>query len=197
MLPARNSEIQRKTNETEVIVQLELDGTGIYQMDIEIPFLSHMLTLFSVHSLCDLKVTARGDIEVDDHHSVEDIGLCLGEAMKAALGDKRGITRYGAAIVPMDEALARTVIDLSGRPGLFYEVAMPMEKVGNFATENVHEFFQAVANSADFTIHIDLLRGNNAHHIIEAIFKSFARAFKQAVSYEPRIEGVWSSKGNL
>lgn len=197
MLKTRNVEIQRKTSETEVLLQLELDGTGVHQIDIEIPFLSHMMTLFTVHSLCDLKITARGDIEVDDHHTVEDIGICFGQALKAALGEKRGINRYGEAVIPMDEALIRTVIDLSGRSCLVFEVDLPRETLGGFSTENVKEFFQAVANSADITLHIDLLRGNNTHHIIEAIFKSFARAMKQAVSYEPRIEGVWSSKGNL
>lgn len=193
----RSIEIQRKTSETEVLLQLDLDGTGVHQIDIEIPFLSHMMTLFTVHSLCDLKITARGDIEVDDHHTVEDIGICFGQALKAALGEKRGINRYGEATVPMDEALARTVIDLSGRAGLVFAADLPRETRGGLSSENVKEFFQAVANNADITLHIDLLRGSNTHHAIEAIFKSFARAMKQAVSYEPRIEGVWSSKGNL
>lgn len=193
----RNHEMQRKTNETEILLQLELDGTGVHQIDTEIPFLGHMLTLFSVHSLCDLKITARGDVEVDDHHTVEDIGICLGDAIKNALHDKRGIQRYGEAIVPMDEALARVVLDLSGRSCLVYKVELPREIVGGLSTENVKEFFQAVANNAGMNIHIDLIRGTNSHHIIEAIFKAFARAFKQAIAYEPRIEGIWSSKGNL
>jgi imidazoleglycerol-phosphate dehydratase len=196
-LETRSVEIQRKTSETEVLLQLDLDGTGVHQIDIEIPFLSHMMTLFTVHSLCDVKITARGDIEVDDHHTVEDIGICFGQALKAALGEKRGINRYGEATVPMDEALARTVIDLSGRSGLVFAADLPRETRGGLSSENVKEFFQAVANNADITLHIDLLRGSNTHHAIEAIFKSFARAMKQAVSYEPRIEGVWSSKGNL
>lgn len=197
MLVTRNSEIQRKTNETEVLLQLELDGTGIHQIDTEIPFLNHMLTLFSVHSLCDLKITARGDTEVDDHHTVEDIGISLGEALKNALQDKRGINRYGEATIAMDEALARVVVDLSGRSYLVYEIEIPREQIGGLATENVKEFFQAVANHAGMTIHIDLLRGSNAHHMIEAIFKAFARALKESITYEPRIEGIWSSKGNL
>ncbi len=196
-METRSVEIQRKTSETEVLLQLDLDGTGVHQIDIEIPFLSHMMTLFTVHSLCDVKITARGDIEVDDHHTVEDIGICFGQALKAALGEKRGINRYGEATVPMDEALARTVIDLSGRSGLVFAADLPRETRGGLSSENVKEFFQAVANNADITLHIDLLRGSNTHHAIEAIFKSFARAMKQAVSYEPRIEGVWSSKGNL
>lgn len=196
-METRSVEIQRKTNETEILLQLELDGTGTHQIDIEIPFLSHMMTLFTVHSLCDLKITARGDVEVDDHHTVEDIGICFGQAIKGALAEKRGINRYGEATIPMDEALARTVIDLSGRSCLVFNADLPRETLGGLSAENVKEFFQAVANSADITIHIDLLRGGNTHHMIEAIFKSFARALKQAVSYEPRIEGVWSSKGNL
>ena len=193
----RVGEIHRKTGETEILVQVELDGTGKHQIDTPIPFLSHMLTLLSVHSLCNLKVTAQGDVNVDDHHTVEDIGICLGEALKMALQDKRGINRYGEAIVPMDEALARVVIDLSGRSYLVYNVKLDRERVGDLATENVQEFFQALANSAGTNLHIDLLRGDNAHHIIEAIFKAFARALKMAVAIEPRVEGIWSSKGKL
>lgn len=194
---ARVSEIHRKTGETEVLVQIGLDGTGSYQIDTPIPFLSHMLTLLSVHSLCNLKVIAQGDIEVDDHHIVEDIGICLGEAIKMALQDKRGINRYGAVVVPMDEALARVVIDLSGRPYLAYNVEINREKIGNLASENVQEFFRSLVNSAGMNLHIDLLRGSNTHHIIEAIFKGFARAFKMAIAIEPRMEGIWSSKGKL
>ncbi|MDD3898227.1 MAG: imidazoleglycerol-phosphate dehydratase HisB, partial [Syntrophomonadaceae bacterium] len=164
----RVGEIHRKTGETEILVQVELDGTGKHQIDTPIPFLSHMLTLLSVHSLCNLKVTAQGDVNVDDHHTVEDIGICLGEALKMALQDKRGINRYGEAIVPMDEALARVVIDLSGRSYLVYNVKLDRERVGDLATENVQEFFQALANSAGMHLHIDLFRGDNAHRIIEA-----------------------------
>lgn len=194
----RIGEIKRKTRETEVFVELDLDGTGLHQIDTEITFLSHMLTLFSVHSLCNLKLAARGDMEVDDHHTVEDIGICLGEAIKMAMGDKKGITRYGSATIPMDEALARVVLDLSNRPYLVYDVEVPAEKLGVLSTENIKEFFQAVANHAGITLHIDLLRGDNSHHIIEAVFKAFARAFKEAVAIEPDIEGVvWSSKGRL
>jgi len=194
---SRKAEIQRKTGETEVLVQIALDGTGKYQIDTEIPFLSHMLTLFAVHSLCDLKVTARGDIEVDDHHSVEDIGICLGQAIKAALGEKRGINRYGDSIIPMDEALARVVMDLSGRPYLFFDADFKQEKIGNLSTENIREFFQAIVNSAGINLHINIIRGTNSHHLAEAIFKAFARALKKAIADEPRVEGVWSSKGNL
>lgn len=194
---SRIAEVQRKTAETEVLVQLDLDGTGSHQIDTEIPFLSHMLTLLAVHSLCNLKVTARGDIEVDDHHSVEDIGICLGEALRKALGDKRGINRYGEATVPMDEALVRVVVDLSGRSYLAYNVEFKRGNIGNFALENIKEFFRALVSNAGMNLHIDLIRGENDHHIAEAVFKAFARALKMAVDYEPRIEGVWSSKGNL
>jgi len=193
----RIGEIKRKTRETEIFVELDLNGSGQHQIDTEITFLSHMLTLFSVHSLCNLKIAARGDIEVDDHHTVEDIGICMGEAIKMALGDKQGINRYGEATVPMDEALARVVIDLSNRPYLVYAVNVPVERLGVLTTENIKEFFQALASHAGITIHIDLLRGENSHHIIEAVFKAFARAFRAAVTFEPNIEGVWSSKGKL
>jgi len=193
----RIGDIKRKTKETEIFVELELDGNGVHQIDTEITFLSHMLTLFSVHSLCNLKIAARGDMEVDDHHTVEDIGICMGEAIKLALGDKKGINRYGEATVPMDEALARVVIDLSNRSYLEYAVDIPVEKLGALTTENVKEFFRAITNHAGITMHIDLLRGENSHHIIEAVFKAFARAFRMAVSFEPNIEGVWSSKGKL
>jgi len=194
----RIGEIERKTRETEVFVELNLDGRGQHQIDTEITFLSHMLTLFAVHSLCDLKLAARGDMEVDDHHTVEDIGICLGEAIKMALGEKKGINRYGAAIIPMDEALARVVIDLSNRPYLVYDVQVPAERLGVLSTENIKEFFQAVASHAGLTMHVDLLKGENSHHIIEAVFKAFARAFKEAVAIDPDMEGVvWSSKGRL
>jgi len=193
----RSAEIKRKTRETEIFMELDLDGTGQHLIDTEITFLSHMLTLFSVHSLCDLKLAARGDMDVDDHHTVEDIGICLGSCIKEALGEKKGIMRYGEATIPMDEALARVVIDISNRPYLVYNVVIPGEKLGVLSTENVKEFFRALANHAGITVHIDLLRGENSHHIIEAVFKAFARAFKAAVSCEPKIEGVWSSKGQL
>lgn len=190
----RTGEIQRKTSETEVLVQLGLDGTGNHQIDIEIPFLSHMLTLFSLHSLCDLRVTARGDVEIDDHHTVEDIGICLGQALRYAVGDKKGINRYGEATVPMDEALVRVVLDFSGRSFIQYNVKVNRDQIGDFSTENVKEFFQAMANNAGMNIHIDMLRGENTHHIIEAVFKAFARALKRAITPEPRIQEVWSSK---
>lgn len=193
----RSADIQRKTSETEILLQIGLDGTGRHQIDTEIPFFSHMLTLFAVHSLCDLKIAARGDIEVDDHHSVEDIGICLGQGLKQALGEKRGIKRYGEATVPMDEALVRAVIDLSGRPYLVFNADLPKEKIGGLSSENVQEFFYALVVSAGMNLHIDVIRGRNSHHIVEAIFKAFARAFREAIAIEPRVEGVWSSKGSL
>ena len=193
----RSAEIQRKTAETEILLHIGLDGTGRHQIDAEIPFLSHMLTLFSVHSLCDLKITARGDIEVDDHHSVEDIGICMGQGIKQALGEKRGINRYGEATVPMDEALVRVVIDLSGRSYLVFDAALAREIIGGFSTENVREFFYALSATAGMNLHIDVIRGDNSHHIVEAIFKAFARAFREAIAIEPRVEGAWSSKGSL
>ncbi|NLG33090.1 MAG: imidazoleglycerol-phosphate dehydratase HisB [Syntrophomonadaceae bacterium] len=194
---SRMGEVQRKTEETEVYLQLGLDGTGSHQIDIEIPFLSHMLTLFSVHSLCNLKVTARGDTDIDDHHTVEDIGIVMGQALKQALGDKKGINRYGEATIPMDDALVRVVIDLSGRSYLSYNVDLNKEQLGNFATENLREFFQAMVNHGGFNLHIDLIRGSNTHHTVEAVFKAFARALKAAIEIEPRIEGIWSSKRTL
>lgn len=197
MMDNRIGEIARKTGETEVLLQIDLDGTGVYQIDTEIPFLSHMLTLFAVHSLCNLKVIARGDLKVDDHHSTEDIGISLGQALQLAMGNKKGIRRYGEATIPMDEALVRVVVDLSGRSHLVYNAEIQREMIGNLATENIKEFFQAVANHAGMNIHIDLIRGDNSHHCIEAIFKAFARALKIALEYEPRVEGIWSSKGNL
>lgn len=193
----RSSQIVRQTAETEISISLAVDGSGSYQIETPVPFLNHMLTLFAVHSRCDLKVTATGDTQVDDHHTVEDIGICLGQTIKEALGGKRGINRYGQALIPMDEALARVVIDLSGRSFMQYAVEIPSPQLGNLSTENVKEFFQAVANQAGMTIHIDLLRGDNSHHIVEAVFKAFARAFKEAVTVIAGVEGAWSSKGQL
>lgn len=193
----RSSQVIRQTAETEISVSLAIDGSGSYQIETPVPFLNHMLTLFAVHSRCDLKVDATGDTQVDDHHTVEDIGICLGQTIKEALGEKKGINRYGQALIPMDEALARVVMDLSGRSFMQYAVEIPSPQLGNLSTENVKEFFQAVANQAGMTIHIDLLRGDNSHHIVEAVFKAFARAFKEAVTVIAGVEGAWSSKGQL
>ncbi len=193
----RIGRVARKTKETDIELELSLDGSGINQIDTPVPFLNHMLTLFSVHSRFNLNVSARGDIEVDDHHTVEDIGICLGQALKEALGEKQGINRYGEAVIPMDETLARVVLDLSGRPYLVYQAQIPSPQLGSLAAETVKEFFQAVVNQAGINLHIDLLRGDNSHHIVEAIFKAFARALRQAVMIAPGVEGVWSSKGQL
>lgn len=193
----RSSQIVRSTGETQISVSLNVDGNGINKIDTPVAFLNHMLTLFSVHSRCDLTVSAAGDTQVDDHHTVEDIGICLGQAMKEALAEKQGINRYGQAIIPMDEALARVVLDLSGRSYLQYFVEIPSPQLGNLSSENVKEFFQAIANQAGMNLHIDLLRGENSHHIVEAVFKAFARAFREAIALAPGVEGVWSSKGTL
>ncbi len=193
----RVGRVARKTNETDIVLEVNLDGIGSNQIDIPIAFLNHMLTLFSVHSQFDLRIFAHGDMEVDDHHTVEDIGICLGQALKEALGEKRGINRYGEATIPMDETLVRVVLDLSGRSYLHYNVQIPALQIGALATENVKEFFQAVVNQAGINLHIDLLRGDNSHHIVEAVFKAFARAMRQATMASPGMEGVWSSKGQL
>ncbi|NLM37903.1 MAG: imidazoleglycerol-phosphate dehydratase HisB [Firmicutes bacterium] len=193
----RTGQVERKTAETDVKLSLVLDGSGRHAIETEIPFFNHMLTLFAVHSLCDLEVKAGGDLAVDDHHTVEDVGICLGQALKEALAEKKGINRYGEATVPMDEALVRVVLDLSGRSFLVYNVPLTRERMGNFSVENAKEFFQAVANYGGMNLHIDLIRGENGHHILEAIFKAFGRALKNAVTIEARVEGVWSSKETL
>jgi len=193
----RQAEIKRKTLETEILINLDLDGVGQHQIDTEVGFLSHMLSLLAAHSLMNLKVWARGDIGVDYHHTVEDIGISIGEAIKAALGDKRGINRYGTAYVPMDEALVRVVIDLSGRPYLVLAGDIPGAQVGDFPTELVEDFFQALVNHAGINLHIDIIRGRNTHHVIEAIYKAVARALRQASRIEPGMEDVWSTKGKL
>ena len=194
----RQAEISRKTGETEIIIRLSLDGNGQHQINTGIPFLDHMLSLLAVHSLCDLTVSATGDLAVDDHHTVEDIGIALGQAINQALGEKRGIVRYGSALIPMDESLVQAALDISGRPYLMYQVPLGNNAIGGLSLENVAEFFQALANNAAMNLHIELIRGANNHHIAEAVFKAFARAFKDAVSLEPRMQDVvWSSKGSL
>lgn len=194
----RESEIKRKTNETEITLSVSLDGTGRNAIDTSIGFFNHMLTLFSVHSMVDLSVKCIGDIDVDFHHSVEDVGIVLGEAVKEALGDKEGIRRYGFFLLPMDEALVQIAIDLSGRSTLSFNCPFPTEKIGSFDTELVEEFFSAYVRSAGITLHIDLIRGCNSHHIAEAIFKCFAHAFRDAVEIDERNCGtIPSSKGVL
>lgn len=192
----RKSTIQRKTAETDIELQFNLDGSGKHQIDTGVPFLNHMLTLFAVHGFFDLTLKAEGDTDVDDHHTVEDIGICLGKAMAEGLGEKGGIARYGSCYLPMDETLARVVIDISNRPFLHFEAPVVEQKVGTFDTVLVKEFFRAVCQHGGLTLHIDLLHGENGHHIIEAIFKGFGRALNSA-SARLDIEGTLSSKGCL
>lgn len=194
----RTARIERKTLETDVQVAINLDGTGKRTFETGIPFLEHMLDQIARHGLVDLDIRSVGDLHIDDHHSVEDIGITLGQALKEAVGDKRGIRRYGHAYVPLDEALSRVVLDLSGRPGLEYEVDFPRERVGNFDVDLFREFFQGFVNHAQVTLHIDCLRGRNAHHIVETVFKAFGRALRMACEYDPRGEDIMpSTKGQL
>jgi len=193
----RLSEVRRQTKETDVRVKLNLDGSGKSTITSGLPFLDHMLELFAKHGLFDLLVNCRGDLEVDDHHSVEDIAICLGRAVSEAIGDKKGITRFGDAIVPMDEALCRVVIDLSGRSYLIYEVNTKRQRIGNFSVELAEHFWRSFAESAKCNLHIDCLRGRNTHHMLEGTFKATARALRQAVALDSRITGVLSTKGSL
>lgn len=194
----RVSEIHRKTRETDISLRLDLDGTGKCNINTDCGFLNHMLELFSKHSRIDLDVTCNGDTEVDFHHTVEDVGIVLGQAISEALGDKRGITRYGSMILPMDETLVLTAVDISGRAYLNFDAQMPCQKVGDMDTELVEEFFWAFVRNCNVTLHIKLLDGKNTHHIIEGIFKSFARTMKAAVSIDPTLGGeIPSSKGVL
>jgi len=193
----RIAEVHRKTKETDVRVVLNLDGKGQSQVCTGLPFLDHMLDLFARHGLFDLEVACKGDLEIDDHHSVEDIAITLGQALTQALGDKAGIARYGEAVVPMDEALCRSVIDLSGRFYLVYEVHTRRQKIGNFSVELAEHFWRSLAETARFNLHIDCLRGRNTHHILEGTFKATTRALRQAVNRDSRITGVLSTKGAL
>ena len=189
--------IERKTAETQVAIKLNLDGEGKCEIATGIGFLDHMLNLFAKHGFMDLTVKAKGDLEIDSHHTVEDIGIVLGEALKEALGDKAGIHRYGNCFIPMDETLAQVCLDFSGRPFLVFGAEIPKVQLGNYETEMTEEFFRAVAMNCGLTLHIRVLYGSNAHHIIEAIFKAFARAVAEAVTMDPRVKGVMSSKGVL
>jgi len=194
---ARLADVRRKTKETDVRVKLNLDGSGKSKISIGLPFLEHMLDLFAKHGLFDLQITCDGDLEIDDHHSVEDIAITLGQALAQALADKAGINRYGEAVVPMDEALCRSVIDLSGRFYLVYEVPTKRQKIGNFSVELAEHFWRSFAETAKFNLHIDCLRGRNTHHILEGTFKASARALRQAVERNSRTSGVPSTKGLL
>ena len=193
----RTAKIARKTKETDITVDLDVDGSGQAAIETGMPFFNHMLDSFSRHGFFDIKVQAKGDLEVDYHHTVEDVGLALGEAFKTALGDKHGIRRFGEASCPLDEALAKVVIDLSGRPYLSYNVKIRPGRVGSFDTDLPHEFYAAFTNQLGMNLHIDVIRGENPHHIIEACFKAFARAMDMATGFDERISGVLSTKGSL
>jgi imidazoleglycerol-phosphate dehydratase len=192
---SRRAEIKRKTRETDVQIALDLDGTGVSRIDTDVPFLDHMLELFARHGLFDLEITCKGDLKIDDHHSVEDTAISLGQAFAQAMGDKAGIVRYGAAYVPMDETLARAVVDLSGRSYLIYKVQNTRDRVGTFSVELAEHFWHSFAEHCKCNLHIEVFYGRNQHHIIEAVFKSAARALSQAVRIDERIEGVMSTKG--
>ena len=194
----RSVKVSRDTLETQISVSLHLDGSGKSSFDTGIPFLEHMLEQVARHGSLDLEVSARGDLHIDDHHTVEDIGITLGQAFNKALADKKGIMRYGHAYVPLDEALSRVVIDFSGRPGIAYRVAYPRARIGVFDVDLIHEFFQGFANHAPATLHLDNLFGENSHHIAETLFKAFGRALRVAVSQDERMAGVIpSTKGSL
>lgn len=193
----RTAKITRDTTETQINLTVNLDGSGTGQIDSAVPFLDHMLTLLARHGAFDLSLQARGDIDIDAHHTVEDVGICLGQAFSRALGDKAGITRYGHALVPMDEALVLVAVDLSGRSHLSFQVDLPTARVGNFDTELVEEFMRALVNNAGLTLHVNMLAGKNTHHIIEAIFKALGRALRAAWTKDPRATGIPSTKGVL
>ena len=194
----RTAKVTRNTRETQIELALNLDGSGASDLQTGLPFFEHMLTQVARHGLVDLTIDARGDLEVDAHHTVEDVGIVLGQALAKAIGDKQGISRYGHAYVPLDEALSRAVVDLSGRPGLHYNCDYVRPRVGDFDVDLLHEFFQGFVNHAQVTLHLDNLRGNNAHHQAETLFKAFGRALRAAVALDPRIEGrVPSTKGSL
>lgn len=197
MAEERTCELVRKTNETHIRLALNLDGSGRWRSVSGVPFLDHMLSHVAVHGLLDLDLECEGDIDVDDHHSVEDIGILLGRALQTCIGDKRGITRYGSQWMPMDEALVLVAVDFSGRPLLVYDVEIHQERIGRFETELVPEFLRAVATNAGLTLHVKLMHGTNAHHIVEAVFKGLGRALGQAMAYDPRRTGIPSTKGTL
>jgi imidazoleglycerol-phosphate dehydratase len=196
--PPRSAKVERKTAETTIAVEVDLDGSGRTALATGVPFLDHMLDQVGRHAMLDLAVRATGDLHIDAHHTVEDVGITLGQAVKQALGDKKGIRRYGHAYVPLDEALSRVVLDLSGRPGLEFHVPFTRALVGAFDVDLVHEFFQGFANHALVTLHVDNLRGDNAHHQAETVFKAFARALRMACERDPRAAGILpSTKGSL
>ncbi len=194
----RSAQITRNTRETQITVDVDLDGTGTAHLDIGVGFFEHMLEQIARHGLVDLDVKARGDLHIDAHHLIEDLGITLGQAVNKALGERKGVSRYGHAYVPLDEALSRVVIDFSGRPGLDFFVDWPRARIGEFDVDLIREFFQGFCNHAGATLHIDSLRGHNAHHIAETLFKAFGRALRAAVTLDPRLAGaVPSTKGSL
>lgn len=194
----RTAEVERNTLETQINIKINLDGSGKASFLTGVPFLEHMLDQVARHGLIDIEIDAKGDLEIDDHHTVEDIGITLGQAFAAAIGDKKGIYRYGHAYVPLDEALSRVVVDFSGRPGLFYEVKFPKAMIGSFDVDLFREFFQGFVNHAGVTLHIDNLKGANSHHIAETIFKAMGRAIRMAIAADPRMAGMMpSTKGSL
>ncbi|MCW8859801.1 MAG: imidazoleglycerol-phosphate dehydratase HisB [Deltaproteobacteria bacterium] len=194
---ARTAKIARETKETNICIELNLDGSGQHHIESPVPFFNHMLSAVARHGFFDLEVKASGDIEIDAHHTVEDLGIVLGEAFKKALGDKAGVKRFGRATMPMHEALASVILDFSGRPFLVFNADIPKSKVGEFDTELVEEFFTAFCNHSGANIHVNLAYGDNLHHIIEGIFKAFGRALDEATSLDSRIQGVLSTKGSL
>ena len=194
---SRAGAVHRKTKETDIKLNLNLDGQGVTSIQSGVSFMDHMLILFGVHGFFDLEIKGDGDVEVDDHHTVEDLGICLGQALKQALGDLSGICRYGFSVIPMDEALAQVAVDISNRPYLHYEAPIKDQKVGTFDTALAKEFLRALSLHAGLTLHVKVIHGDNTHHIIEAVFKALGRALGQAVSLEPRTTGPLSSKGSL
>jgi len=193
----RKGKVKRKTGETDLAVEIELDGSGDGKIATTIPFMDHMLNLLARHGLFDIKIVGKGDREVDDHHLVEDLGICLGAAIKQALGGKEGINRYGDALAPMDESLCCVALDISGRPCLIYRAELGTARIGDFDASLLREFFKALADHSGITLHINVLYGKNSHHIAEAIFKAFALALRRAVQLDDRIQGVMSTKGTL
>lgn len=194
----RIAQVERNTLETQITCEINLDGTGKSSFSIGVPFLEHMLDQIARHGLIDMNIQAQGDLHIDDHHTVEDVGITLGQAFAKAIGDKKGIYRYGHAYVPLDEALSRVVIDFSGRPGLFYDVNYPKARIGSFDVDLFREFFQGFVNHAGVTLHIDNLKGSNAHHVAETIFKAMGRAIRMAITADQRMAGMMpSTKGSL
>lgn len=194
---SRKSSVTRTTRETDISVKINIDGTGESSIDTGIPFMNHMLELFAKHGFFDLQVVAKGDIEIDYHHTMEDLGLTLGDAILKAAGDKAGIRRYGTCLLPMDEALAEVTLDLSGRPYLVYDLEPPADRIKDIDTALFHEFFQALVVKAGMNLHIELRKGREVHHVFEAVFKAFAKALDLALTLDPRVKGVLSTKGTL